>query len=137
MAGGIQTEEIRWFDRMNQQFPYDARAVANFVLDRADHLAIGVSNLHIIKILYYAHGHFLALLHKRLIDQAFEAWEYGPVVQDIYQRFKRHGKASITERATILNKRTGIYVADRPMLDVGDENLLGNLVDFYVRIPPG
>lgn len=92
---------------MIHQKPYDARAAANFVLDRADALKLGISNMHINKILYFAHGHFLAHKHKRLIDQEFEAWEHGPVVQDLYHRFKKFGKNAITERATILDKRTG------------------------------
>lgn len=120
----------------NPMKSYDARALANFVLDRADVLRVGISNMHINKIVYFAHGWFLALRGQKLVDQPFEAWEYGPVVQDLYHRFKRFGKDSITERATVLDKATGEYVPARCEVAVDDLGLLTQVVDFYARIPP-
>lgn len=48
---------------------YDVRAIANVVLDRAEHLGISVTNLSINKILYFAHGHFLAHFNKPLASR--------------------------------------------------------------------
>ena len=116
---------------------YDARALANFILDRADVLGVGLSNMHINKIAYFAHGWFLALRNQKLVEQPFEAWEYGPVIQDLYHRFKRFGKDSITERATVLDKRTGNFVIAQCNVSVDDRELLTQVVDFYARIPAG
>ncbi len=122
---------------MSQEAGHDARAVANVILDRADYLGVGVSNMHINKIIYFAHGHFLAVRNKRLIDQPFEAWEYGPVVQDLYHRFKKFGKNPITERATVLDKRTGNLIVAKCNLTVDDSDFLVQIADFYSRIPAG
>ncbi|HVP84060.1 MAG TPA: type II toxin-antitoxin system antitoxin SocA domain-containing protein [Rhizomicrobium sp.] len=117
------------------QAPYDARALANYILDRADNLGFAISNMHINKIIYFAHGHFLSGKKMALVDQPFEAWEYGPVIQDLYHRFKRFGKDAITERAMILDKARGTYIVARCKLADEDVGFLNALIDFYIRIP--
>ena len=91
--------------------------------------------MHVNKIAYFAHGWFLALRDQKLIEQPFEAWEYGPVVQDLYHRFKRFGKDDITDRATVLDKKNGVFVIAKCDVSVDDFDLLTQVVDFYARIP--
>lgn len=122
---------------MSQVPAYDARAIANFILDRADSLGVGVSNMHVNKIVYFAHGHFLAYKGKPLVDQPFEAWEYGPVVQDLYHRFKKFGKDPITERAMVLDKSAGNFVVARCTLLADERDFLTEISEFYARIPAG
>src|SRR5262249_39748786 len=88
-------------------------------------------------IIYYAHGWFLALRDQKLVDQPFEAWEYGPVVQDLYHQFKRFGKEPITGRATVLNKSSATYDLAKYDISRDDILLLTELVDFYAGIPAG
>lgn len=49
------------------------------------------TNLQILKMSYIAHGYMLALYDKPLFDNVVEAWDYGPVVPDIYKKFKKWG----------------------------------------------
>lgn len=51
----------------------------------------GVSNLKLQKILYMAQMVHLGRTQKRLIDADFEAWDYGPVLPEIYRRAKIFG----------------------------------------------
>ena len=115
--------------------PYDARSIANFVLDRAASQSIGISNLHIHKILYFAHGSFLLQRNRQLIAQHFEAWEYGPVIQDLYHQFKKFDRSAILERATRLNVLTAQYEIAQYQLEDKDAELLTELVDYFIRIP--
>jgi len=49
----------------------------------------GVSNLKLQKILYFAQAAHLALNNKKpLFDDDIYAWEFGPVVEDVYKSFK-------------------------------------------------
>lgn len=45
-----------------------------------------VTNLQLHKLLYLMHLHYLGRTGKLLIDEAFEAWKYGPVLPKVYER---------------------------------------------------
>jgi uncharacterized phage-associated protein len=51
--------------------------------------------LQIMKLAYIAHGCYLAIEEKPLFKEKVEAWQYGPVVFEIYTEYKRHGKSPI------------------------------------------
>jgi uncharacterized phage-associated protein len=51
------------------------------------------------KIAYFAHGWRLAETGEPMIQQQFEAWNYGPVLRSVYDAFKSAGRAKITTRA--------------------------------------
>lgn len=55
-----------------------------------------ISNLKLQKLLYYMQGYFIAVFNKQLFDAEIEAWQYGPVVRDMYNHFKRNGSFSIS-----------------------------------------
>jgi uncharacterized phage-associated protein len=43
------------------------------------------------KLLYFAQGHALERFGKPLFSASFEAWDYGPVVPEIYHKYKYCG----------------------------------------------
>lgn len=55
----------------------------------------GISNLELQKVLYVAQMYHLGMTNTPLIAEAFEAWDYGPVVPDVYARAKGFGKSAI------------------------------------------
>lgn len=54
-----------------------------------------ISNLKLQKLLYYAQGVFLAANDKPLFDDDIVAWQYGPVVENVYQKYKKFGSNGI------------------------------------------
>lgn len=56
----------------------------------------GVSNLKLQKLLYYMQGFHLAFFDEPLFNENIEAWQYGPVVPEIYHRFKQCGNSNIS-----------------------------------------
>lgn len=50
-----------------------------------------VSNLELQKILYLAHMYYLGRLGVPLIREEFEAWDYGPVIPELYRHLKGFG----------------------------------------------
>ena len=66
--------------------------VADFFIDIANMSEDDqMTNLKLNKLLYYAQGVFLARTGKPLFDDDIEAWDLGPVVSCIYQKYKtRH-----------------------------------------------
>ncbi len=56
-----------------------------------------LSNLQIHKILYLADMNFVGQTGSRLIDEFFEAWDYGPVVPSLYHSMKIFGAKPVTD----------------------------------------
>lgn len=54
-----------------------------------------ISNLKLQKLLYYVQGYHLAFFDTELFDAPLEAWMYGPVVPEVYRRFKENGPQAI------------------------------------------
>ena len=70
--------------------------VADFFVYLANQLEDDqISNLKLNKLLYYAQGTHLARTGKPLFENAIEAWQYGPVVPEVYQKYKACGKNPI------------------------------------------
>ena len=47
------------------------------------------------KLLYYVQGYSLALTGKPAFSDQIEAWRYGPVVESVYQEYKKYNKSII------------------------------------------
>ncbi|MER8568462.1 DUF4065 domain-containing protein [Mesorhizobium sp. M0924] len=113
---------------------YDSRYIANLVLDRADAEGLGITNLEINKIIYFLHSTYLANFGSPLIEAKIEAWDYGPVIREIYSEFKSFGSADINTRATKLDlmslKRVPVYET----IGANDADFLYPIIDKYMRL---
>ncbi len=79
--------------------PFDPRAVANCFLDLAKKNGQTIDPMKLQKLVYYAHGWYLALAGAPLLDRSIEAWKYGPVIPLLYRTFQDYGADPITEPA--------------------------------------
>jgi uncharacterized phage-associated protein len=75
-------------------------AIANHFIMRGFRDGVHVSPMKLQKLVYFAHGWYLALFNKPLIDERVEAWRFGPVIPSIYHRYKKFGNNSIDPRRT-------------------------------------
>jgi uncharacterized phage-associated protein len=80
--------------------PYDAKAVANFLLDTAKENQSFLTPMKLQKLVYFAHGWCLGLQNRPLINEQVEAWDFGPVIPSLYHKFKDFGNAQITRPAS-------------------------------------
>ena len=48
-----------------------------------------LSNLKLQKLLYYAQGSYLALTGEKLFNDKILAWEHGPVIENIYKKYRQ------------------------------------------------
>lgn len=71
--------------------------VAEFLLylDSIEEGSEGISNMKLQKLAYYSQGFYLALFNKPLFDNPIEAWVHGPVVVDLYHKYKEYDRNSI------------------------------------------
>lgn len=115
---------------------YDARAIANYFLDKADAEGRCLDPMGIQKLVYFAHGWNLAIRGTPLISQPIEAWDYGPVIGDLYQSFKEFGNRAITKRATRprIDQDTATVSFVRPVVPDSDREtraVLDRVWDLY------
>jgi uncharacterized phage-associated protein len=86
-----------------------------------------------MKVLYYAHGWHLAHRERPLVDQAFEAWKYGPVIPAVYEAFKGNGKHHLKTRARRFNVIDHCYLEIDDPIDSDVQELLRNVFDAHIH----
>ena len=71
--------------------------IANKLLYRAwiDESSELLSNMKLQKLLYYQQGFHLAYFGTPLFNEDIVAWQYGPVVPEVYDAYKEFGRAGI------------------------------------------
>lgn len=89
---------------------FDSKAVANYFLDLANAENEAITPMKIQKLVYIAHGWYLALTEKPLLDEYIQAWRYGPVIPTLFHEFKRFGKEAITEPATDFDLKNSTFI---------------------------
>lgn len=60
-----------------------------------------ISNLKLQKLLYYCQGFHLAMFDKPLFTESILHWEHGPVVPEMYHRYKSNGREIIPIPETV------------------------------------
>jgi len=67
----------------------EANQVADYLLSLTDpEEGDIISHLQLQKLLYYAQGFYLAIYDQPLFIEEILAWEHGPVVKTVYDKFK-------------------------------------------------
>lgn len=80
---------------------YPAAAIANEFLSLAQCDGKDITPLKMQKLVYFAHGWYLALFKLPLLSESVQAWDFGPVVSSLYREFKPFGSHAITEDASV------------------------------------
>lgn len=80
-----------------------------------------LSNLPLQKILYMADMNFVGINGHRMLDEDFEAWDYGPVIPSLYHKCKAFGAKPIPPVFWGAKDITGTREGD--MLDLAWQNL--------------
>jgi uncharacterized phage-associated protein len=115
--------------------PYDARKIANFLLDTFDSEKWLISNKKINKLLYFIHGVYLVRRNQGLIRNHFEAWDHGPVVSVVYHAFKECEFRAIKHRASALDYASNeISIIAYCDISIDDRDFILKVIDFYLRL---
>lgn len=111
--------------------PYDAREVSNYVLKLATALGRSLTQMSLLKVIFYSHGWYLATYDQPLVKQPIEAWEFGPVIKVVRDAFKEFGKKPITRYAEKLDLETGELIAVGCTLSPTDEKFVHDIYRLY------
>lgn len=105
---------------------YSSYQIANYFIKKSQDTGVELTPMKLIKLCYIAHGWYLALYDNQLLDESVVAWKYGPVIEKIYDAFRKYGKHQITELYT-----TGENPNDYPFPDKTIEAFLDKIWEAY------
>ena len=76
---------------------HSAIKVAKHFVDRANEAGVtDMTPLKLMKITYIAHGWMLGVHQRPFFSEDVEAWQYGPVIPELYREAKKFGRGPVT-----------------------------------------
>lgn len=73
---------------------YDVNDIAKYIINYCNINNLEITNLRLNKLLYFIQAHFLSA-GAPIFEDDFEAWSYGPVIPDIYWKYRLFGSGNI------------------------------------------
>ena len=95
---------------------YDARQIANEFIRHSRHANLPITHLHVQKLVYFAHARMLSIHGEPLVEQKFEAWQYGPVVPVLYHALK-HCKNDPIQREIVYRAGSTCATRESDLID--------------------
>lgn len=77
---------------------YNAMDIAAYVINKSIDNNHPVSNLKLQKLLYYIQAASLVCRNKELFKDDILAWQYGPVVERVYNEYKYYSRYNILDK---------------------------------------
>lgn len=87
---------------------YSGLAIADYFVKKALSEKKTITNMHVLKMIYFAQGFGFTELHRRLIKDEFYAWQWGPVEINTYETFRKYGGGAINS----ISNKTGKELED-------------------------
>lgn len=105
---------------------YNALDIAKYIIRRCHDLGKCMSNLKLQKILYFIQAEFLVSKNRPCFCENIVAWNFGPVVPEVYQEYKVYGGSVIIYFGFSPDSREHIYITAE------DKQLINGIVDEIV-----
>lgn len=109
--------------------------VARFIINYCNDQKYIISNLKLQKILYFVQAKFLTEMPYPCFSENIEAWNFGPVVPQIYNEYKRYGSGHIPKIETYFKYNKDDYFSMKKyyytpdVISVDDQPLITSMVD--------
>ena len=96
---------------------YTAKEVAKYVICFCNSNNYAISNLKLQKILYFIQAEFLMDTQKPCFEDQIEAWDFGPVVPNVYFEYRIYGSCNIPCTTTLQIFTHTISQSARKLMD--------------------
>lgn len=88
--------------------------VCNDIIKKATEENIYLPPTKLQKLLYFLYGHYLAEIKEPLFEESFQAWQYGPVIPEVYNRTR-----GVPDIETLMADIDGKYYITNPNSEFG------------------
>lgn len=124
--------------KKEKHYTYPVRDVSHYIIVYSNERDYGVSNLKLQKLLYFVQAFFLINDFPPCFDEKIEAWDFGPVVPEVYREYKRYGGMDIPtidyyvkfDKKSIWNTER-IYYDD--IISEDDKEMIRAVVDKFAH----
>ncbi|MDY7013941.1 MAG: DUF4065 domain-containing protein [Cyanobacteriota bacterium] len=93
-----QSVKNPYFKKLKVQSCFE---IADYFIWLANETGSFISNLKLQKLVYYAQAWHLALYQTPLFEEDFQAWIHGPVIPELYQKYKDYRWRPILKDVTL------------------------------------
>lgn len=69
--------------------------VADYILNKAGEAGKPLTPMQVLKLAYLCHGWMLGIHHRPLIKESVGAWQYGPVIPELYAAIKTYRSSPV------------------------------------------
>ena len=81
---------------MKRNATYSAIEVANVFIELARQNGINLTNMQLQKLVYIAFGFYVAVFNSRMFDDEIQAWNFGPVIPNLYRALRKYGAGEVS-----------------------------------------
>lgn len=113
---------------------YDVLDVARYIINYGSKHECNISNLRLQKILYFVQVTFYMIKGEPCFNEDIEAWDFGPVVPEVYHEYKRYGRNEIPHIGEYIDFSKGVWEAtemvyNEDIIDERDRDLINEVID--------
>lgn len=83
--------------------PYNALDISRYIINLCNDHDIEISNLKLQNLLYFVQAAFLMEHNTPVFSQDIIAWQYGVLIEDVNQEYRRFGSMSIPKNEHYLD----------------------------------
>lgn len=105
---------------------YDAKQIANYIINRTLIHQKPITNVHLQKILYFLQANHLVNHNKPLFHNKISKWHLGPTIIDVYDTYKYFGSKPI--RSVQID-----YIFDQDLMDIREIHYTESEIDFETQ----
>jgi uncharacterized phage-associated protein len=113
---------------------YSAKAIANLLIDIAAILGKRLDQMKLQKLVYIMHGWNLAINDEPLINSRIEAWQYGPLIPELYSEFSVYGRNPITKPVVEYSLDNDLNLIANKIEILADDNRTRELAENIFQI---
>lgn len=113
---------------------YKVMDVARYIINYSNEHQQMITNLKLQKILYFVQADFLVNKDEPCFEESIEAWDFGPVVPDVYHEYKKYGSRALPSIKEYIDFRGNIWDSkvrnyDKNIICVKDREMINEMVD--------
>lgn len=90
---------------------YNILDISVYIINYCNKSCYYISNLRLQQILYFTQIAFLVIHNKECFQEEIEAWDFGPVVPSVYNRFCKYANLNIPIIEEYIDTSKGIWNA--------------------------